>query len=92
MDEKYCHIGNRDGVGADVSHTSPPADGVKVIVEVSKQGPPGPKGDPGEVDYNRVGEYVSRRMADIFGTTERRVEKLEHDVRNKLKLLDWMEE
>ena len=61
------------------------------------QGPPGPKGDTGPqgpqgvVDYPRIESYVNARIAQVFAPVNSRMDALQHDIDEKIKLTDWME-
>lgn len=78
-----------------------PADRLKAIpAGGGPQGPPGPKGDTGaqgpqgpagEVDYNRVESYVNARINQVFAPVNSRMDALQHDIDEKIKLTDWME-
>lgn len=58
---------------------------------VMRLGEKGEKGDPGEVDYNRIDVYVKNRVDQVFSPVGDRLDTIERKVDEKIELSDWQE-
>lgn len=43
------------------------------------------------VDYPRIESYVNSRINQVFAPVNSRMDALQHDIDEKIKLTDWME-